>query len=391
MKGRYKIFIGLIFLAAAVGFIAVRTTSPTRRNEDKNSARPPRLRNNSSQPSQQLGISASASGAAFKNQRLWQALAVKITQGHAEENRAALLSFFENQFRSPLNHLSANELIEFLESGEDASTSLGFRVGAAHRLEEWPTLRVAALDWLGTLDPAAAASYAEKIFNQEKSADEFAIALRNLAFGLPQNNDALTQRFEQLLAKEDWKNVPSQGYLEAFDIAAYLVNPDLVQPLAHNISDTRNEPLRKASFVALDRMAQANPKLIIKQLLANEVLQNSPFTRAGLFSHADIRDQEQRQLVESYLLNTKVQSQEISSFAEAFPNGSATMVYGLVSENRNPSFAELAQQDQSSLKWVREWLGDKRFAARQPELQKLESRLESYVASAVRGGILPTP
>jgi len=391
MKGRYKFFVGFIFLAAIVGFIAIRTASSSRTNIEGTLARLPLSQTNLIQPSKQTRISASATGSAFKNLRIWQALAVKLTQGRPEENRAELLSFFQNQVHSPSNQLSAKELIEFLESGVDAPTGLAFRVGAAHRLEEWPTLRVAALDWLGALDPAAAASYAEKIFNQQKSADEFAIALRNLAFGLPQNNDALSQRFVQLLAKEDWKNVPSQGYLEAFDVAAYLVEPNLVQPLARNINDTRNEPLRKASFVALDRMAQANPKIIIKQLWANEFLQNSPFTRAGLFARADIRDEEQRQLVEAYLLNTEVQSDEISFFAEAFPNGSSTMVYGLVSENQSHSFTELAQQDQSSLKWVRESLRDKRFAARQPELRKLESRLEHYVASAVRGGILPNP
>lgn len=317
-----------------------------------------------------------------------ETLLAEIRESDPRKSQEALTNFYYSQLRPQASSHTVGQLIEFLDSGVDAKTGLEFRVGPGKTLREWPTLRVAVLDWLGRLSPEEAAVYAEKIFSQTSSADEYAIALRNFAVGKPEERAALAQYFIDLIGNDTWRTEAPAAYLEAFDIAAHLADPRLVQPLSAGLAPGNLEPVRKASFLALDRMAQQDPRAILAAALDDPSLAQTPNIRASVISRADVRDPGQLQLVEQYVLNNRVTAEEFSTFIQAFPNGSATMTYGLVSDNKPLSFAEVAQQDRAALEQVRRWQGDPRFKFRQAALIELEKRLNDYVASAGRAGLI---
>jgi len=121
----------------------------------------------------------------------------------------------------------------FLDSGSDGPTGMQFKVGARGTLEGAPTLRTFLLDYLGQIDPAAAASYSKAVLSASQSPDEWALALRNIARG-DGSSDAralLEQKTSELLRRDDWQHDPTVGYLEAFDVAVYLGGTNLAPVL----------------------------------------------------------------------------------------------------------------------------------------------------------------
>src|SRR6266567_6387377 len=89
---------------------------------------------------------------------------------------------------------------KFLDSKADAGTGQGFKIGGHGVLSEAPTLRAMLLDQLGQIDPAAAAAYAREILSRSDSADEWAVSLRNLAWGdaSPEGRALLQQKVGEL-------------------------------------------------------------------------------------------------------------------------------------------------------------------------------------------------
>lgn len=326
------------------------------------------------------------------NSNLFEALndlVGQLEKGSPASNKQLLSDFFQNRLRTQVSPDTIEQLIRFLDSGKDGATGMKFRVGPHHNIEEWPTLRVAVLDWLGQLSPAEAARYADTIFAEKKSADEYAVALRNFSLGRPDDKGVLADHFVSLLKNDVWQAAPTAGYLEAFDVAVHIAEGSLVAPLAEHLGTDASDPLRKASFIALDRMAQANPPAILTEASKDPSLAKLPRIRAGILGRADLRDANQKSLLESYLLDPAVGDEEISFWVQAFPNGSGVMTHSLLSENRTGTYADLAQQDRHALGQIQEWQRDERFRSRWPALKKLEARLVNYVASAVRGGVLP--
>ncbi len=115
---------------------------------------------------------------------------------------------------------------EFLDSKMDAPTHLGFTVGPGGLLEGAPTFRTFLLDELARIDRAAAADYSKTILQSKDSPDEWAVALRNLAWGdsSADGHQLLEEKTEEMLQDTSWQESPSTGFLEAFDTAVYLGN-----------------------------------------------------------------------------------------------------------------------------------------------------------------------
>ena len=108
---------------------------------------------------------------------------------------------------------AAAAIRQFLDSKADAPTGQGFKIGANGALSSAPTLRVFLLDQLGRLDPAAAADYAKVILASKDSPDEWAVALRNLAWGDTSDDGRalLEQKTSEMLQYEPWQQNPSAG------------------------------------------------------------------------------------------------------------------------------------------------------------------------------------
>jgi hypothetical protein len=276
----------------------------------------------------------------------------------------------------------------FLDSKADASTHLGFKLASNGLLDEAPTLRTFLLDELGRLDPAAAADYAKTVLVSMDSADEWSVALRNLALGdaSADGRAFLQQKIAQLLAYAPWQQNPSVGYLEAFDVAVYLGGTDLLPALSGLVQSQDNPAVAHAAFLALDRLVIDNPAAVLASLEAEpDLMAGRESTRADFFARVDVRDPQQQQILESYLVNPAITAAELQTFAGVFPNANFMISPNLLTQAVTPSHDSLLSRDAQSLAVAQEWLVDPRFAQIAPELQAIVQRLQGYVAQAQQG------
>jgi hypothetical protein len=276
----------------------------------------------------------------------------------------------------------------FLDSKEDAATGLGFRLAASGSLDEAPTFRTFLLDELGRLDPAAAAEYAKVVLASMDSPDEWAVALRNLAWGdgSAEGRSMLRQKTAEMLQYGSWQQNPSVGYLEAFDVAVYLGGTDLLPALSSLVRQQDNPAMAHASFLALDRLVINDPADVLAALeAAPDLMQGRESTRADFFARADVRDPNQRQVLESYLLNPAISAAELNTFAGVYPNANFMISPNLLTQNTTPGHDTLVSRDAQSLAVAQQWLADPRFANLAPVLTRITQRLQGFMAQANQG------
>ena len=276
----------------------------------------------------------------------------------------------------------------FLDSKEDAPTHLGFKVAGNGLLEEAPTLRTFLLDELARLDPAAAADYATGVLASMESPDEWAVALRNLALGdaSAQGRSFLLQRTEQMLRYVPWQQNPSTGFLEAFDVAVYLGGTDLMPSLSSLVRQQDNPAVAHAAYLALDRLVISDPAATLGAMQASpDLMQGRESTRADYIARVDVRDPQQRQILENYLLDPHIGPAELDVFAGVYPNANFMVSPNLLTRAQTPDHAALTSRDAASLAIAEQWLADPRFATLRPELQKITLRLQTFAQQANQG------
>ena len=271
-----------------------------------------------------------------------------------------------------------------LESGVDAPTRLDLKPGAAGTLADAPSLRVFLLDQLQALDAAAARELAKKILETFTTPDEWAMSLAVCAA----DTSAAGREFVQGKAREmaqhkPWQREPGAGFLEAFDVFVFTHDTEFAPQLAAFLGQTNNRALAHAAFLTLDRLAQSDTAATLNALAARpELLQDREATRAGYFARADVRDGEQRAVVERYLLNTALSADELEQFAGTFPNANFMVSQNLLTRPTTPDAAEISARDAAALNTVNQWLADPRFAKLNPSLTVIRARLEQFVKPA---------
>jgi len=308
----------------------------------------------------------------------------------APDAKAARLRLAE--LRSELSAMPTNAAVaavrQFLDSKADAPTHLGFKLASNGLLDEAPTLRTFLLDELARLDSAAAADYSRVVLASMDSPDEWAVALRNLASGdaSADGRALLERKMAQMLQYAPWQQNPSVGYLEAFDVAVYLGGTDFLPTLTDLVRQQDNPAVAHASFLALDRLVINNPATVLESLEAEpDLMEGRESTRADFFARADVRDPQQRQILESYLLDPSISTAELQTFASVYPNANFMISPNLLTQTATPNHDALMSLDAQSLAVAQEWLADPRFAQVAPELQTVIQRLEGFAAQAKRG------
>jgi hypothetical protein len=314
-------------------------------------------------------------------QSAWQKLQGRpnaaLTRASLAELRAALSALS--------NDAALADIRQFLDSKTDATTGLGFKLGRDGKLEEAPTLRTFLLDEMATRDPSAAAEYAKLILQSKDSADEWAVALRNVARGdtTAESRALLQQKTEELLRYEPWQNQPSVGYLEAFDAAVYAGGTNLLPALSELVRRKDNPAVAHASFLALDRLVLNDPMATLGALRsAPDWMQGREETRANYFARADVRDPAQRQILEEYLSDPRITTAELNAFAGVFPNVNLMISRNLLTASPTPQAGSLADRDAEFLRIVQQWLADPRLARAQPSLSRTLLRLQEFVRQA---------
>lgn len=277
---------------------------------------------------------------------------------------------------------------QFLDSKADAPTHLGFKLAANGSLDEAPSLRTFLLDELARLDPAAAVDYSKVVLANMDSADEWAVALRSLALGDTSTaaRALLQQKTSALLQYAPWQQNPSTGFLEAFDVAVYLGGTDLLPALSSLVREQDNPAAAHAAYLALDRLVISDATTLLNAMeAAPDLMQGRELMRANFFARADVRDPQQRQVLESYLLDPRIGAAEIAAFAGVYPNANFMISPNLLTQTQTPDRAALTSRDAASLAVAQQWLADPRFANLGPELQKITVRLQTFVQQANQG------
>lgn len=273
----------------------------------------------------------------------------------------------------------------FIASGQDQPTGLAFEINPDGTLKGWPTLRTFLLDALLAVDPAAAAKLSRDLLASPTSADEWALALRNVARAEtgPETAAFLRERTEALITHPAWQAAPSIGYLNAFDVLVH-VNATASTPLLSSLIQNKDrKDLAHAGFLTLDRLVQRNPVAELTLLAADRALQASrPEMTAQQFARADLRDPAQQALVKSWLLDPARTPVELRSFAGTYPNNNHFVSANLLTTEPPPSGADLAAHDRAALALLTTWQTDPTFQPVAEHLKTMVSRLTEFTKPA---------
>ena len=178
---------------------------------------------------------------------------------------------------------------------------------------------------------------ARRILDGKDSPDEWAIALRNVAWGEPKSRGYLAAKTHDLLAYEPWTASPTAGMLEAFDVAVYSGDPTFIPQLA-NLARNGNSAVQRAATLALDRLAQTSPLAVMNFLNANpDEIADRPFVRADYFAKANLADNAQREAVEHYLTRQDVGVPEKTKFLHALASPGSFVGDSLLSTAAKPT------------------------------------------------------
>lgn len=256
-----------------------------------------------------------------------EAILGKFRASSDPEESKRILDQLRETLRTAEPRAAAQAIVAFLASGADAPTKLPFSVGPEGLMEGVPSLRTALLDLLPSLDPELALEFSRSIMDQKTNPDEYALALRNLAWNDLNGDlrDEVIDRLNQMIQVENWMSKPSAGFLEAFDAAVFVSGDqsfELIASLGRRALESENQDLARASFIALDRMVQQDPSLLIQAYAENSTLSNLEANqRASLMSRLEISDAKQRSLLARYLSDPGVGEAELAYFVKVFPNG----------------------------------------------------------------------
>lgn len=253
----------------------------------------------------------------------------------------------------------------FLATGEDSATGQRFAVGPGGALEGSPTLRIFLLDVLGQLSRAtggsAGAEVAREILAKKESPDEWAIALRNLAWDEPKSRPFIAEKMHEMLAYEPWTATPTSGLLEAFDVVVFSGDASFM-PTLSNFAHGGNTALQRAATVALDRLAENSPLAVMSYLNANPTtIADLPFVRADYFAKANLGHAEQRKAVEVYLDRADVTDAEKVKFLHAIASPGSFVSDSLLSTSRPPDDAAARYAGIAAA--TAEWTRGNRFPA----------------------------
>lgn len=267
-------------------------------------------------------------------------------------------------------------ILEFLATGRDARTGLDFTLRPGGDLTA-PTLRVLLMDVLGRIakrdGSTAATQLARATLEKKDSADEWAIALRNLAWAEPAATAYLAAKAREMLAHAPWRATPTSGMLEAFDVIVFTKDATLTADLA----DAQNDPnsqLRHAAEVALDRLAAASPLGVMTYLNAHPTtLAERPMLRADYFAKADLAAPGQKTALEFYLGRPDIADAEKTKLLKALATPASFVSENLLTEP--PPEPDEAAREHAILAAVHEWLTGQRFPPLQTQLLQLQRRL----------------
>ena len=316
-----------------------------------------------------------------------QTLKSRLAQKPDRETVLRLLREFTQKAFAANPDGAAAALLEFLRTGEDLSTSLGFVVGEAG-LDEWPTLRAFLLDLLGKIDLDAAAQYAlANIIPFKKSTPEYAVSLQILwnDGGAEEPSPELSAAWRGLLQKADWAAKPDAAWLESLDFASRI--PEATPEFLEASTDWLSRPKEasgkaEAAEIVLERMMIRHPGETLSALLENPQWMNEgrgPAVRASLFARADVTDSGQVLSLQSYLQHLPPEGKEADSFYQAFPCHNYGVAPGLSGQPDIPGAGDIQKNLRADLILLKDLQKDPSMARQNLRLREAESKVKGIL------------
>lgn len=270
----------------------------------------------------------------------------------------------------------------FLASHADRSTGMEFSIASKGSLDSWPSLRTFLLDQVLAIDPDAAAALGREILASPTSADEWAIALRNVARGERAGESTaayLRVKTEELIRNPAWQSEPSAGYLNAFDVLVFAGATQSTPLLSSLIQMKDRKDLAHASFLTLDRLVQQFPADLLGRLAADHALHASrPEMTGQQFARADLRDPAQRGIVKAWLLDPARSAAELRAFSGVFPNNNRFVSNNLLTEDQAIRGEDLATHDREVLAILSAWSSDPELSPVRDHLATITTRLRHF-------------
>ncbi len=265
----------------------------------------------------------------------------------------------------------------FLATGQDANTGERFGVSAGGVLGGAPTMRVLLLDLLGRICKKSggpeAAAVARALMERKTSADEWAIALRNVGWSTPGERPYMAGKVREMLRYESWRRQPSGGFLETFDVIVFLRDASFT-PELHEMATGEDKALQRAAAIAMDRLSEMNPLDVMNWLNSNpDEFSAKPMLRADYFAKADFSQLQQRQAVETYLSRTDVQDVEKAKLLNAIAAPGSFAAENLLTAP--PPEEEPPQKIEDLRKTVADWVKENRYPLLLPSMLQLQARL----------------
>lgn len=309
---------------------------------------------------------------------LAEAWAKLSTSNLPAEERADLLARLGQRLDALRAEDTVMAILVELASGRDADTGLPF-VPGEEGLESATAWRVFLLDRLGRLDPRVAAEYArQNVFPSSRSAEEWAISLRNVWHSYPpravdQSRAEISALLGQMLMRPEWRTAQAQGLLEALDFVPHTADPTVhLEAVGAWIKESKNPATATAAQIALERTMGQHGDVIITALAASPDAQP---LRAPAMARADLRRPAQAQAVADFLRRQAPESEEAVVFFNAFPLHRFSVAPGLAGIPRVPEAAEMKATDEAALGVITAWSADPSLAAHRENLAGLTEKL----------------
>jgi len=209
---------------------------------------------------------------------------------------------------------SIEAIVDFLASGRDAATGEAFAVSVGGVLAQSPTFRVFLLDQLGLLCAAngsdEALNVACDILRDFTAPDEWAVAMRNIAWLAPEATPFLEDRMRAMLDHAAWLRAPGGGFLNVFDVIVRARVTGLIPRLCELLNESGDE-IDLAAAAALYGLGAASPEATARAFNDHpELLGDKPRVRAEMLATANLSHEAERREVERYLDRADVPAAE---------------------------------------------------------------------------------
>lgn len=386
MKLRWPILGFALILAFGILYIGLSPDGkpkPPSKTGSSPPARSQQAARSEKQPTQQAPVSSETD---FSEQI--EDAAERLQESGNPESSAAILRDLHQTLSGGESAAVADAIHRFLKTRKDAPTRLPFSVAPGGNLETAPSLRIALLDWLQKFDPSIALEVSRQIMDEKQSPDEYAVALRNLAWNDLEGDlkKELSDRLDQMLQVSDWKQNPSAGFLEALDASVELADDQTfseILQLSQEASQAANRDLSRAAFLTLDRMAVRDPNLVLRSFQSNALAGASPEQRASLLSRLDLALPAHRESLEKYLSSADFGSEELDYFAEIFPNGNYIHGNWLITAGEvTHSIASRLEADRRALAEIEKWIAQGVVKQSNKTIVRIRERLQVQIEAA---------